>query len=403
MPRSIRLVCCLLVSGASSLADAAPRDLPKPELGVLRVATYNVSLYRRRAGELAADLATGESRQAERLAEVIQRVRPHVLLLCEIDYDPETDPPGLFADHYVSIPQGEGLDGIDYPYRFTAPTNTGEPSGVDLDGDGSDDGPNDCWGYGRYPGQYGMAVLSQYPIDREATRTFQRLLWSELPDARRPVEPATGEPFHAEDVWRRLRLPSKSFWDVVVSTPSGPLHVICSHPTPPVFDGPEDRNGCRNADEIRLATEYVEGGLGSYFVDQRGVAGALADDAAFVVLGDLNADPADGDTHGAIKRLLASERIAPAPTPTSDGAIAASRHGAALNSQQRGDPAADTAYFGGDGVSNLRVDYALPSRQLGVVRNGVFWPSPTQPGSQAIRATDHRVVWVDVKKGPLNR
>ena len=393
MPRLLRLACCLPAMVAVSRADP-----PAPEPGVLRVATYNVSLYRRRAGELASELASGESRQAQRLAEVIQRVRPHVLLLCEIDYDPEADPPGLFADRYVSKPQADGLRGIDYPHRFTAPTNTGDPSGIDLDGDGDSQGPNDCWGYGRYPGQYGMAVLSRYPIDREATRTFQRLLWSELPDARRPAEPATGEPFHSEDVWRRLRLPSKSFWDVVVSTPSGPLHVICSHPTPPVFDGPEDRNGCRNADEIRLVTEYVEGGLGSYFVDQRGVAGALADDAAFVALGDLNADPADGDGHGAVKRLLASERLAQAPTPTSEGAVAAARWGAALNSQQRGDPAADTAYFGGDGVSNLRVDYALASKPYRSVRNGVYWPKPGEPGADAIRATDHRVVWVDIAR-----
>jgi len=30
------------------------------------------------------------------------------------------------------------------------------------------------------------------------------------------------------------------------------IHILASHPTPPVFDGVEDRNGRRNHDEIRL-------------------------------------------------------------------------------------------------------------------------------------------------------
>ena len=35
------------------------------------------------------------------------------------------------------------------------------------------------------------------------------------------------------------------------------MHVLVSHPTPPTFDGPEDRNGLRNADEIAFWKQYV--------------------------------------------------------------------------------------------------------------------------------------------------
>ncbi|MEQ8848806.1 endonuclease/exonuclease/phosphatase family protein [Botrimarina sp.] len=389
----------LLAMGCVAAAAAHASDPPPPAGGAIRLATYNVSLYRDRPGRLVQELASGRSRQARRIAEVVQRVRPDVLLLNEIDYDPRGEAPRLLAERYLAEPQADGLRPLDYGRRFTAPVNTGVPSGLDLDRDGAADGPNDAWGYGRYPGQYGMAVLSQLPIDRQASRTFQTLRWSDLPDARQPVDPGGPGPYYPEATWRRLRLPSKSFWDVVVCTPGGaPLHLVCSHPTPPVFDGPEDRNGRRNADEVRLVREYVEGTLGGYFVDDQGRRGALPPDAAFVVLGDLNADPADGEgrEHGAIGRLLGSGRLAHVAPPTSRGAVRASQRFDGLNSGHAGNPAADTADFSGDGHGNLRVDYVLPSDQLTVLAAGVYWPAPGEAGADAVRATDHRLVWVDI-------
>jgi hypothetical protein len=102
-----------------------------------------------------------------------------------------------------------------------------------------------------------MLVLSKYPIDGAQVRTFQLLRWSAMPGALRPVDPASGAFFHDDSVWSQLRLSSKSHWDVPVRTPGGVVHFLVSHPTPPVFDGPEDRNGNRNHDEIRLWSEYI--------------------------------------------------------------------------------------------------------------------------------------------------
>ncbi|TWT93476.1 Endonuclease/Exonuclease/phosphatase family protein [Botrimarina colliarenosi] len=389
------LATLLLLGFVGRTAWAA--DPPPPAKGVLRVATYNVALYRGRSGQLAGELRSGNSQQAKQLAEVIQRVRPDVLLLCEIDYAPQDDPPRLFAELYAAKPQAEGLTGIDYPHRFAAPVNTGEPSGLDLDRDGQTDGPADAWGYGRYPGQYGMAVLSRWPINEAATRTFQQLRWAALPDANQPHDPATDEPYYPAEVWEQLRLPSKSFWDVVAMTPVGPLHLLCSHPTPPVFDGPEDRNGCRNADEVRLLTEYAAGRLSDYFIDDQGRSGVIAADEPLVVLGDLNADPNDGDgLREAINDLIAGPRMATDPKPTSAGAVAASERLADLNADHTGDAANDTGDFGPDGHGNLRIDYALPSEDLRVVGSGVYWPKPGEEGAEAAAASDHRMVWVDV-------
>jgi hypothetical protein len=99
-----------------------------------------------------------------------------------------------------------------------------------------------------------MVVLSRFPIHSEAVRTFQKLLWSEMPDARRPMDPETHKPWHSDESWNAMRLSSKSHGDVPIDVEGTDLHILASHPTPPAFDGPEDRNGCRNADEIRLGS-----------------------------------------------------------------------------------------------------------------------------------------------------
>ena len=53
------------------------------------------------------------------------------------------------------------------------------------------------------------------------------------------------------------------------------IHTLVSHPTPPVFDGPEDRNGTRNHDEIRLWSDYVLPSRSGYIYDDEGERGGL--------------------------------------------------------------------------------------------------------------------------------
>ena len=61
----------------------------------LRVATYNTSLYSDEAGGLVRRLGNGDDK-ARRIAAVLQRVRPDLVLLNEFDYDPAHRAADLF-------------------------------------------------------------------------------------------------------------------------------------------------------------------------------------------------------------------------------------------------------------------------------------------------------------------
>jgi len=366
----------------------------------LRVATYNTSLYSDEAGGLVRRLEAGDP-AARNVAAVLQRVRPDLVLLNEFDYDPEGRAADLFQRGYLERAQPGGGEPLHYPYRYLAPVNTGVPSGLDLDGNGSVGGQgrergNDAWGYGLHPGQYGMLVLSRHPIDAAQVRTFQLLKWADLPGARRPLDPATGRPWHADATWARLRLSSKSHWDVPVRTPAGTLHFLVSHPTPPVFDGPEDRNGARNADEIRLWEEYITPGARPWLCDDQGRCGGLPPGARFVIAGDLNNDPVDGDgRHEAILGLLEHPRVARMAAPASAGGAETARAYAAQGLQRRGAPGHVTGDFGPK-AGAMRLDYVLPSTGFQVRGSGVFWPASGEADAAIAGASDHHLVWVDL-------
>ena len=370
-------------------------------IATLRVATYNASLYDEDAGGLVARLQLGNA-QARKIAAVLQKVRPDIVLLNEFDYDAAQRAADLFQRDYLEVAQAGGGAPLHYPHRYLAPVNTGVPSGLDLDGNGETGGigrerGNDAWGYGLHPGQYGMLVLSRFPIDAAAVRTFQLLKWRDMPGARRPMDAATGKPFHADAVWEQLRLSSKSHWDVPIETPVGTLHLLASHPTPPTFDGPEDRNGKRNADEIRLWREYISPGAKPWLCDDAGRCGGLAADVRFVIAGDLNNDPVDGDGHhDAILELLEHPRVLRMATPRSAGGEAKARDYAAAGILRRGSPAHVTGDFG-PRVGALRLDYVLPSSGFALAGSGVFWPAPGDADAAIADGSDHQLVWVDLR------
>lgn len=387
--RSAFILACLLLSACNPVHT---RNTPAP----VRFATYNTSLYSDQDQGMVERLRKGDER-ARKIASVIQRERPDVLLLNEFDYDANGTGADLFQRGYLDVGQS-GLAPIRYPYRFIAAVNTGMPSGLDFDHDGKVGGGNDALGFGLHPGQYGMLVLSRYPIDAPAARTFQNFLWKDLPGAMLPIDPKTGRPWYSAGMLARLPLSSKSHWDVPVRTPLGTIHFLVHHPTPPVFDGTEDRNGRRNHDEIRLWAEYISGKPVPWLCDDLGKCGGLAPDALFVIAGDHNADPVDGDsTADAIGQLLAHPRLLHYRAPESTGAVAAARSVGQGNISQKGPSAQDTGDFG-PRVGNLRLDYVLPSIGLSVRRSAVFWPAPGEPGADSIDATDHHLVWIDLTR-----
>jgi endonuclease/exonuclease/phosphatase family metal-dependent hydrolase len=400
----------LLIAGGVLAAPATAS--PPPTAGAdatsatptVRVATYNLSLNRPAAGQLVADLTDGSNAQARTVAEIIQRTNPDIVLLNEFDYVAGGVAAELFRENYLEVSQN-GAPPVEYPYAFVAPSNTGIPSGFDLNNDGVVGGPDDALGFGFFEGQYGMAVLSKHPIVTDDVRTFQNFLWKDMPGALLPDDLATPSPadwFTPEEL-EVVRLSSKSHWDVPVQIGKTTLHVLASHPTPPTFDGSEDRNGRRNHDEIRFWADYITPSESSYIVDDAGVQGGIAGGEPFVILGDQNADPLDGDSYNdAILQLLDNRRIDD-PLPTSAGAVEAAAVQGGANLTHEGDPAYDTADFADGAPGNLRADYVLPSRaRLQATDAGVFWPVASDPlsaltGSFPFPSSDHRLVWVDLR------
>jgi hypothetical protein len=315
---------------------------------------------------------------------VIQSVRPDVLLLTKFDHDLRGRALAAFLELL-----GRGPEGIDYRYSFAPPVNAGVPSGFDLDGDGLLMGRGDARGWGKFPGHGGMALVSRFPIDARAARTFREFRWEDLPGALLPERP-DGTPFPSAEARAALPLSSRAHWDVPVILPEGRLHLLAAHPTPPLFDGPEGLNRKRNHDEIAFWARYLDG---APLPDDQGRV-APPPEGPLVVLGGLNVDPDDGaGLHQGIAALLAHPRLRD-PRPASAGAAAAATEG--VNAGQSGAPELDTADWDDAGPGNLRVDYVLPSAGLAVAGAGVYWPEEGEMAGVVAEASAHRLVWVDV-------
>jgi hypothetical protein len=443
------LACCFGVAPTCCAADP------------VRVATFNLALYGNASGQVLERLNRGDDPQARALAEIIQRAHPQILVLNEIDYDTDGAILNSFCDKYLAVPQNvsqspKAAEPLLFPHRMAFASNTGEHSGVDLDKNGDVDATlgsrnyaGDCYGYGIYPGQYAFAVLSQFPIDKAAVREFRKFLWKDMPGAQLPDDAATPEPgdWYTPEMLAAFRLSSKNHCDVPIDVNGRQVHLLLSHPTPPVFDGPEDRNGRRNHDELRFWIDYIsdavqsetsgslpsagtgptelgqpevtraqggslraatrEGGeagtSAAYIVDDTGEPGGLSPGSPFILLGDLNGDAFDGAGKEGIAALLAAPRILKYPMPTSQGAVEAARLQAGANASHAGPHDQDTEDAADQpGPGNLHLDYVLPSSDLQVAAAGVFWPESTDPlaalvaGDEHPASSDHRLVWTDL-------
>lgn len=331
-------------------------------------------------------LAKGDDPVVSNAAAIIARISPDILLLTDFDYDLGGVALAMFAETLA-------MAGIAYPYRMALAPNTGLASGLDLDGDRRRGGPGDALAHGAFPGAAGMAILSRHPIRAGQAQNHGKILWRDLPGAALPVR--DGAPFYTPEALAILPVSSRGHWDVPVDFPDGGVvHLLAAHPSPPVFDGRENRNGLRNRDEIRLWSLLLDGGLD-------GMA-AWPRDKAFVILGDLNADPHDGQgDHAAISSLLAHPLVQDA-APASRGAAAAAIAQGGPNNHHQGATALDTADWDeGRTDGNLRVDYVLPSTALRITGAGVFWPAPDEDGFELVGSDGsigphHRLVWVDV-------
>lgn len=313
----------------------------------LRIATWHADLSRDGPGLLLRDLERGTDPALAGIVSGIVAAAPDILVLTDIDFD---------HGHAALAALQAQLDAAGHAlaHGFTKRPNSGWATGQDLDGNGRRGEARDAQGYGRFAGQGGVAVLSRWPIAAEGVTDLSALLWRDVPDSR----------MQEADTGREVqRLSSAVHWVVPVAAPH-PVSVMVFHATPPVFDGPEDRNGRRNADEVTLWRHLLDGRLD-----------APPPTAPFVIAGNANADPHRGDgLRDAIAALLADPRLQdPAP-----------------HSPEAGKATVD---WPADGPGQMRVSYVLPSAGLIVQSAGVAWET-------AAEAQRHKLVWVDLEIRP---
>ncbi|WP_010452148.1 endonuclease/exonuclease/phosphatase family protein [Vibrio rotiferianus] len=446
-----------LLIGAALLTGCDDDDIKYVQPQDVKIATYNLSFDRSTFEDLVAEMQVEPAKQTElvtayldgtiadedktmaekviqirNVAAIIQKNRPDVLMMAEFNNDGiGEDKVALegFQKNYLSIAQSlEGAGGdanlepIEYPYAESYSTNTGLNSGLDLDNNGTAGQlPGDAWGFGFYHGQYAFALMSKYKIDTENTRTFQEFKWKDMENAEIPKiilcdDPSKfpegmdcGDDWYTADEWEKIRLSSKNHVDapIIVPTENGDevIHLLMSHPTPPVFD--TGKNKAQNGAEVEFWHHYVQGK--EYFYDDAGNKGGLAEGAKFVMMGDQNLDPLYGDGFSEIMKALHNDPLVNQNVmngelyPTSFGAA---EHAVDSNSAHP-IPNRITSTFG------LAVDYALPSANLEVVDSGVYWAASYEegyplfvdkriadvdgngiPGEGKDVSSDHRMIWI---------
>lgn len=336
----------------------------------VRIATYAAPLSRDGPGLLLRDILAGDDPEIMPILAVINHLEPDILLLTDFDFDAGGAATTAFSNALARP----------YPYQFSAVPNAGLFTGLDIDGNGFTGDARDAMGYGRFLGDGGMVVFSRFPIRLEDVTDLTGLLWRDVPNAALPM--MDGAPFPSAEVHDIIRVSSAGHWIVPIVIGPNVVNLLAFSATAPVFDGPEDFNGLRNRDELRVWEAVLDGTLGPI-------------PAAPILLGNVNAEPFDGQgLRDGIADVLDRPDLQD-PRPRSAGARVDPDAG------HRGDPALDTADWGRDDIGNLRVSYVLPSSTFTVTDAGVYWPAPDDPDAAPLAddgdaAGPHRLVWVDI-------
>lgn len=290
--------------------------------------------------------------QAEAVAAQITRAGPDVVLITGMDFDLNGAALTALRDEIAR------LGGLPYPHLMALRPNAGIRAPVDLNGDGRIALPADGLAWGRFAGAGGMGLLSRYPILPEP-RSHNALLWKDLPGAQMPVS-ADGNSYYSPAALSVLPLSSGGHWEIEVQLPnaSKPLLLMAFYAQTPVFDGPEDRNGLRNRDQLRLWKMRLSGWSGD------------APQAPFVLLGNANLDPGPhGHDTSALTALLTHPKLQD-PQPKGPN----------------GQP--ETVHW--QKAGRRRVSYVLPDATTPVRASGLEPAATSNKGK-------HALVWVDLE------
>lgn len=301
----------------------------------IRLATWHGDFSRKGPGLLLRDVLGGRDPGIAEATRILVNLNADVLVLTHFDFDHDLVALRAFADRLAAA-------GADYPHIYAPRPNSGMGTGLDLDGDGRTGGPRDAQGYGRFAGDGSIAMLSRLPV--ADVQEFSDLLWQDAPDSA----------MNADDTGRDVqRLSSTAHAMITLQSDTGPLSVGIFVATPPVFDGPEDRNGRRNRDEVLFWHHLLSARIDA----------AAAPESRFVLMGNANLDPDKGDgLRAAMAQVL--------------------RHPVLQ------DPLPGVPTVAWEGPGEMRVSYVLPSQDLPVVDADVL-----QAGQNT---GPHRLVWVDL-------
>jgi hypothetical protein len=330
-------------------------DLPNASISeTLRLASYTAALERNAPGLFYRDIIHGKSSQIRAALRLIATIQPDILALQRFDWDAEL----RAARAFQAVLNAQGCE---MPHLVAPRPNTGVASGVDIDGNGQIGRPGDAQSYGTFAGQRGLLLLSRLPFNAQDSQDHSQVLWANVPQTRSPDPP---------EIARVQRLAYVAMLQTSINWRQNSISLLTFHASPPVFDGPEDRNGRRNADEITYATALV---------DQL--------PKPLVLLANTNLDPIDGEGHNEVMSQLLAHPKLQDPKPASLGGQAAP------NTGHRGPARLDTVDWRDPRPGNLRVNYILPSRDFALHDGAVHWPANELPDLQG---NSHRLIWQDV-------
>ena len=94
---------------------AIPLSGMSSEKQQIRVATFNIASGLSKAGQLDEKLSLQDDPRLVKVAAIIQKVRPDIILLNEFDFNAEIARANLFQDNYLAIGQSKQKP-ITYPY-----------------------------------------------------------------------------------------------------------------------------------------------------------------------------------------------------------------------------------------------------------------------------------------------
>ncbi|MBI2894546.1 MAG: endonuclease/exonuclease/phosphatase family protein [Deltaproteobacteria bacterium] len=343
-----------------------------------------------------AKLLNEDDRQVRAAAEILSRFAPDILSINELQFDlegvPEAGLPGAPAG---TLP-GSACEGknarrladrlealhpeLRYPYTVVALGNSGLPF------EATGELPPELLqrGFGEFPGRFNVALVSRFPILHDQVRVIHDFPWRQLPGNRlAQVEEETGIVVPDD-----FPLFEKALVIVPVDVDGVTLHVILVHP---VSSGFNDMNPHRNHDELRGVSLFLDGAL-------PGVE-PLPAGARFVIVGDLNADPEDGEGIAGAVAQLYEHPLVVAHFASGEGGTAGMHpeRNSFLSGCGKGD---GTIVQNPASRLQLQLDYVLPSVTIGApVASGLFFPSHVESWDDyvlACTASDHRFVWADV-------